>query len=264
MLDQGFVANAPKRFYRYSGLWWLENRIRAHHLKSVFIWIPKCAGTSIYHALNKIAHCPKLKSLRKIKFAFAGKGLVTFNHIRYLSLIRDGYVSGSFASKAYTFCFVRNPYARAVSLWKYYLLPQIRPIDIQNKMRTFKNFCRHINGYIEPIGLYNSKELSLCNPQSQWITREDGSFYVDFIGRLESIQEDFDILARNLGASYSTRIMRFNRSKHRPYLDYYDGESLTIINKLYQIDFENFGYKMINTLNVNDDFRLCEPIPNIG
>ncbi len=100
----------------------------------VFIWIPKSAGTSIYNAI----HARKFKTIEKVKYRFCGKGIVTFGHMSYAELLRQGYISEKFDARSFKFAIVRDPYDRAVSLYEY--LKSRKKLASENQ--TFLNFCK--------------------------------------------------------------------------------------------------------------------------
>lgn len=197
---------------------------------AVFIWIPKTAGASFYSCLD----APKLwVSLHRVKYRFANNGTVTFGHMDYPELVRQGLVSRQFDESAYKFAFVRNPYGRAVSLYFYLKKYGILPAD-----GSFLAFCRRLNETgCEPIGLYNVSGLSQCNPQTRWTE----NIKMDFIGRFESIGEDSEKVFSELGLQ-NVHLPEINKTDHAGYEEYYCGESKEIIEKFYAEDFRNFGY----------------------
>jgi hypothetical protein len=197
---------------------------------AVFIWIPKTAGTSIWLALD----APKLKSLDLIKYRFANRGIVTFGHMDYSQLISKGLVTSSFDDSAFKLAFVRNPYDRAVSLYSY-LKKKTKKIPADE---TFLNFCRRIETTgCSPIGLYNTHNLSQCNPQVRWVE----NISMDYIGKVESIEKDFEAISSKLGLN-KCHIPHANKSDRLSYQDYYCRESKEIIQNFYKEDFLAFGY----------------------
>ncbi len=198
---------------------------------SVFIWIPKTAGTSIFQLLG----APKLKSLHLAKYRFVGHGPVTFCHMDYAELVSQGYIAEAFNQSAYKFTFVRNPYARAISL--FYYMKRIKKRKVDPEM-TFLDFYRNFkeNGF-EPIGLYNRKGLSQCNPQVRWTENTK----IDFIGRIENIQEDANAIFKHLGLPESS-IPQLNATARPKHTECYCDESKALIEGLYREDFETFGY----------------------
>lgn len=197
-------------------------------MNAVFIWIPKNAGSTICATL-RVKLFVKLDS---IEAGFANNGIVTFGHIDYFELIKEEYVAKEFDETAFKFAFSRNPYDRAISLYCYLKRSYYK------KDKTFLSFCRNLkeNG-CEPIGLYNVRKSSQCNPQVRWIENVD----VDFIGKVESIQKDMKVLFDRLGVP-QIQIPHKNSSSHNDYRQYYCSESKEIINKFYKEDFEYFKY----------------------
>lgn len=215
----------------YSGLALLK--AYAHTIgqpKAVFIWIPKTAGTSVFSLLD----APKLKSLHLARFRFANRGIVTFGHMDYAELVRRGIVSAAFDRSAFKFAFSRNPYERAVSLFDY-----VQRYGVLTEGEQFLSFCRRLAaGECEDIGLYNVMGLSQCNPQTRWLRDLD----MDFIGRVNNLEEDSRRVAERLGVEF-TSTPHLNASERRDYRTYYCRESLQIVEEFYAEDFRQLGYE---------------------
>jgi len=224
-----------RRLYRYSGLALLRPYLRAIGKKNaVFIWIPKTAGTSMFSVLDKYG-CSHLKYLDMVKYHFPQKGIVSFSHMSYRELVRNGYISKKFDASAFKFCFARNPYDRSVSL--FFFLKKEGKVP-QNM--SFLSFCRQLRDKgFEEIGLYHVRGLSQCNPQVRWIEGVD----MDFIGKIESIDEDFRKVLDVLGLP-SASVPRLNKTRHKDYEQYYCHESREIVKELYKEDFRFFDYKI--------------------
>jgi hypothetical protein len=224
-----------RTFYERTRLALISRHLRSFHSKNaVFIWIPKSAGTSILSALNKYG-CSKLKKLHLIKYYFPQKGLVTFGHIHYPALIQNGYVSRKFDQRAYKFCFSRNPYDRAVSLFFY-----LKNIDRVPPDMSFLDFCRQLNERgCEDIGLYNLNRWSHCNPQVRWVENME----IDFIGRFETLETDFNKILQNLDLP-PVELPHHNITSHAHFSTYFCDESKRIIKNFYRKDFSYFGYNI--------------------
>ena len=220
------------RIYEVTGLAMLVERCRKpRHRNSVFIWIPKSAGTSVYEMLGAP---PLLKTEHLIRSRFANKDLVTFGHVDYGQLLRENYVSSEFDRTAYKFAFCRNPYARMVSLYFY-----SQRVGRLSTEISFLEFCRQLaDQSCEPIGLYNSEGLSQCNPQCCWLE----GFDVDFVGRVESLQRDLAVVMGELGLDAKSEVPQLNSTSHRKHQDYYCRESRELVERLYADDFAAFGY----------------------
>ena len=177
--------------------------------------------------------CSKLKKVHFVKYYFPQQGMVTFGHMNYPELIKSGYVSREFDQTAYKFCFSRNPYDRAVSLFFY-----LKNIDRVPQSMAFLEFCRQLHDKgCEDIGLYNLNGWSQCNPQVRWIE----SVKIDFIGRFESLENDFNRILNDLKLQ-PVELPHHNITNHKHYSSYYCKESREIIQNFYQEDFQFFGY----------------------
>jgi hypothetical protein len=206
----------------------------------LFVWLPKTAGSSIYHALRKSRyHCKKLINTEKNGVIespytdFKNMGTVTFSHTSIEALIQAGIINMEFLENSFKFCFVRNPWSRLVSLFFYR--------ELQKRYQNFREFCLDLQHWeIEPIGLYNVRLNSQFNDQLSWLIDGKGRLLVDFIGRFERLEEDFSRICRILGVKNSLPLR--NQSNHSGYKEYYDEITIEIVRKKYIRDVKFFGY----------------------
>lgn len=202
----------------------------------LFIWIPKNAGNSIYSLLK----CPKLKSIESAK-QFKNKGIVTFGHMNYLELLKQGFIDRVFHLSSFKFCFARNPYDRFVSLY-YYLRKRKAYKDI-----TPEDFCYLISKGVPKIGLYNSRKLSQCSPQIDWIR----NIKLNFIGKTENINKDLFILFEKIGLKFVGVVPVINATVHVHYKKFYKDHNAVkkFVEDLYKEDFDFFGYERCLRVN---------------
>lgn len=121
------------------------------------------------------------------------------------------------------FTFVRNPWDRAVSIASYFRL-------------DFRQFTREYDQLtaLNPVLRLHALPLNVY-------THFQGRSFMDFVGRFERLQEDFDRLTELLGLSRMS-LPHLSRSRHSEYRKHYDPESAMRIEMLYGRDADLFGY----------------------
>ena len=78
-------------------------------------------------------------------------------------------------------------------------------------------------------------------PQLDWLTLPRSTkAYVDFVGRFETLAEDFSIVAKRLGLREP--LPTGNASEHQPYRDAYSKRMRAIVADLYAADIDAFDY----------------------
>ena len=133
----------------------------------------------------------------------------------------------------FKFSFVRNPYEKLLSEYFYF-----RKKDGCNCKRnfdthynTFKKFV--ISDAVENCSWKNHStlQIEMANPK-----------YMNFIGRFENLQEDFNTVCDKIGIPRK-KIQHRNKTEHKHYTEYYDEETKQFVAEKYAKDIEYFGYK---------------------
>jgi hypothetical protein len=213
---------------------WSKARRSAAHGDSIFIWIPKNAGTSVYEMLHRNG-LVKLKTPRSVRLSFRNRGRVTFGHIDIASLVELGFVSPAFIENAFKFALARDPYARAVSLYRYLSATVMRNWHERPNFREFLKLLAE--RHYDRIGLYNDRGLSQANPQVEWLR----DVWPDKIYRTENLQEFVDDISDRWGISRPD-VVHVNRSTgQQGAFELARGER-ALIEQIYAEDFETFGY----------------------
>jgi hypothetical protein len=76
--------------------------------------------------------------------------------------------------------------------------------------------------------------------QSNWVYDMDDRQIVDFVGRYETLQADFDRVMRHLKLDLA--LPHLNRTRHEEYRSYYSDEARDRVAQLWALDIRNFSY----------------------
>jgi len=167
------------------------------------------------------------------------KGMVFVSKIKrtkYKSVL-DSY-SLSDIKRMFKFTIVRNPWDRVVSGFFFFQQRRRRNYRFIGKNETFNKFVK--TRLLEcGIGMnkYIKDHFGFQHPKVMF----KGNVFVDFIGRLESIERDWKIISSAIGCSPD--FPHINKSNRGHYRDYYDDETRDIIADIYATDIELFGYE---------------------
>ena len=89
------------------------------------------------------------------------------------------------------------------------------------------------------VGFRNIRQKADVHFRSQHTFFPDN---IDFIGRLENIEKDFQYIKKHVKAPIDLVHHPNNRTHHKHYSQYYDDETKGLISKRYGTDLKKFGY----------------------
>ena len=114
--------------------------------------------------------------------------------------------------ECFVFTFVRNPFSRVVSAACAY---DIDPGEFIDNLEKYVPWPDQIE---QPVtkAVYNEHNAYFHAQPCSMYTHYDGKQMVDFIGRMESLQDDFDLLCDLTGIEHKT-LERRNTTKHADY-----------------------------------------------
>jgi hypothetical protein len=200
---------------------------------AIYVRCSKCAGASIKSALRSHSDCNYTFS----KHHYTRYRLQVGKRERLLYTVLNGEVQyvqehlGEIFESSWRFAVVRNPWDRAVSAYHYCQRYNEIPAGL-----SFKEALR--------IKFSDMSRFMLVHfePQYDVLASREGCGYLNFLGRFENLQADFDHICRKLGIAQTT-VPHRHKSKHKPYWDYYDREAGRIVKEKYAKDIEWLGYE---------------------
>lgn len=209
----------------------------SHRFRSIFVHIPKTGGSSIECSLDLISKRNEPDRDRLYgRIGSQEKNMLNcvsnfYQHLTYTEILKihpnlliDNYTS---------FSIVRNPWERFVSTFANIdenLLQQARGLGIELENLNFKEFV---------LATQHLRHVHLL-PQWHFIASSTGTILVNDIIRFEAIDVGFSQLSKNL--KLDAKLPFINQSKHRPYQQYYDHETIEIIRMRYQRDIDLLNY----------------------
>ena len=174
----------------------------------------------------------------------------------------------------FKFAIVRSPYSRLLSIWRnMYQSPMEVPQTLINKLRfqfsrytgirriasqhfyhmypdgSFKNFVLFIEHIATNHPPSSVKRYLGAMDQYSYIENNRGIEF-NFIGKLENFNADIVAINNKLELTASSEIPHLNKDNkernNKKYLEFYDEESIAIVNKIFVRDFETFDYPQLS------------------
>lgn len=237
-----------------------------HEYQCLFVHIPKTAGQSVeqfFIDLLNLSWEERSDLLLRKNFE-PSQGPPRLAHLTAQEYINYKYINYDLFKSYYKFSFVRNPWSRIVSEYRYRYA----------NLYDFKTFV------LKELPQSNSdcyqKSLDRYRhilPQYNFLFDSEGKQLVDFIGKFENLQRDFELVCKQLGISPNElpyRNKTLERSKklnatnfrektklffskitsslkltclHKNYAWYYDEETKDFVAHLYKKDINYFKYQ---------------------
>lgn len=187
---------------------------------TIFVHIPKCAGTSISSTLF-------------------GTSVGAHHSISYYQIIYPWLTFRRY----FKFSFVRNPYDRLVSAFLYMQKGGGNASDAEwsrihaDDLVDFKTFVARALVRPKVFGAMHFQ------PQINYLQDFRSSFPIEFVGRYERLEEDFERVAKKLNVNRKLQwINRTDTRKIVPYQEFYDDQTRGIVANLYSEDLRLLGY----------------------
>ena len=177
------------------------------------------------------------------------RGTQKLAHLSAWEYVKDGFIEREEFDGLFRFSFVRNPFERIVSEYRY-----------RNYFhhRSFRDFVLHKL----PQPGWDDKYRHVM-PQYDMLHDPDGRLMVDFVGRFETLQQDFDKVchwlgledsklphrnpsnkkSRNLKRKVRNALFFNGEDRKQHWTEFYDQRTLDAVSRLYEKDIEAFGYR---------------------
>jgi hypothetical protein len=206
--------------------------IVSHKHKFIFIAIPKTATHAIRFALRKYLgpdDWEQVELYHQSRLPYSEFENVKHGHIT--SLEAKHAIGEEIWNTYFKFTFVRNPFDRFVS-YSFFRYTSSE-IFANNKLGIMKLHFKN------PM---LSNDI-LFKPQWSFVSNEFDENLVDFIGRFENLQTDFDEVCKRIGLP-QIKLESHNPTNHKNYKQYLDKELIDLISNYYKDDLEQFDYSL--------------------
>jgi len=178
----------------------------------IFVHINKTAGTSIGKAI----------------------GLPLKDHLTAKEIIAN--IGQEQWDAAYKFTIVRNPWDKVVSHYEY--RRKKNKTQIASRDIDFKTWVKATYGENKDPFFYNNPKS--FQPQLEWLKDNQGKLSIDYAGKFESLNEDFEHIRGIIGID--AVLPHLNASNRAAYQTYYNDETRAIVADWFREDLDVFGY----------------------
>ena len=188
--------------------------------RSNFVHVPKAAGASVGRALY---------------------GCHTGHHMNLLDY-RTAFTK-MFFDAAFKFTFVRNPWDRLVSA--YFYLRQdtglaFNRAQAEKSVTQFDTFEDFVTDFMARKDFNSILHL---REQHLFLRLPWRGIGVDFVGRYESLHDDFAFIAKRLDRDIALEHRNASALRKHDYRDLYTPACIDIVSRAYAKDIEYFGYR---------------------
>lgn len=185
--------------------------------KTIFVHIPKCAGTNIENLFYSNAADKDVP----------GKHL-TFNEYKQ----KERFKNFSY------FTFVRNPWDRAVS---YFYYRKKRKFDLFGHPSFDDWIAFYCSEDVHQYKISHNQFWRACLTQKDFISQR-GAGMVATIGKTEFLPDAWNDIKCLLDIQVASELPHLNRTTHMNYRDHYNDETRKLIEKKFLIDIDTFKY----------------------
>jgi hypothetical protein len=205
-----------------------------HHLKTIFVHVPKAAGTAVE------------QTLRLLPTDVVGGHTTALGFQQKYGALFDQY---------YKFALVRHPVDRFISAFYYLLQRSVHP--------ALENATVHTAGNLEAfLDLLDADPLAIRRivhflPQHVFLCDAQGGVLVDSLYRFEALPDAWEEICRRIGLPHR-ELRKVNASSHRPWEEQATPRLVEFVESYYARDFELLDYSRDSTASVAN---VARPLP---
>lgn len=202
----------------------------------LFQHIPKTAGCSVTEQLEPFGHRPETLPVNRmlervgirVNLVIGPYKWKRFRDHSDMETIRRVLPAQVFDS-LYKFAFVRNPWDWLVS--RYHYITQSPHHGQHERVKRLDGFA----GYVRWQAARKKRG------QADLLFSRDGELLLDYVGRFETLAEDFTEISRRVGIDTNLPARR-NASRHADYRSYYDDATSNLVAERWAKEIAAFGY----------------------
>jgi len=205
--------------------------IVSHLHRYIFVAMPKTGTHSVRQALREHLGPDDIEQVGLFvnkRFPFDEVAQIRHGHLSVRQM--RPYLGDAVCDDYFKFTFVRNPFDRFVSYCAF-------------MTRQHGAFERDPQGTMRRI-LFELRPMDHVHFQPQYtlLTNDADALELDFIGRVERMQDDYDAICAKVGIA-SRALEKVNSSRRGDYRQYYDQALIDGVAELYRRDLDLFDYR---------------------
>lgn len=211
----------------------------SHRHNFLFVHIAKTGGTSVRAALNRYRwrdpyYLPQWMASKLSGLTGHEVAIKLPRHCK--AITAQEMLPREFYNGLFKFAFVRNPWDLQVS--SYHHIKRERP-HLVLPDESFEAFLRRKLDPARPWQYHIDTSITL---QSDYLVDLHGRQIVDFIGRYENLQADFDTCCDRIGINRIELPHRRKATDRARYREYYTEETRALVANYFARDIEMLGY----------------------
>ncbi len=205
----------------------------------LFVHIAKTGGTSVRAALEPLRwrdpfYLPQFICSRLSHLTGHRIGSKFPRHARIIAA--QEMLPRELFERLFKFAFVRNPWDLQVS--SFHHIRRERP----HLMEGITDFPAFIRWKLDPERPYQYHIDTSIQLQSDYLIDLKGNLLVDFIGKYENLQEDFEEVCRRIGVLPRVLPHKRKATDRDDYRKYYDDTTAEMVANHFHTDIKMFGY----------------------